>query len=125
MTTKTYTNAEIVAAARDAVAEKGAGYIYSNPSSHGPVCVYAALDGAPSCIVGHVLAKIDPEAFASVAEWERDPHTVGTGVREAFADLELNFTVAQVIVLEKAQNLQDHGRYWGVALREIEGLEAA
>lgn len=40
------------------VAEKGADYVDPNSDSTGlSVCEYFTPDGAPSCIVGHVLAK--------------------------------------------------------------------
>lgn len=43
---------EVLEALRAVVAEKGLNYVYPEP-----VCVYA-INGKPSCIVGHVYARL-------------------------------------------------------------------
>lgn len=36
-----------------------------------PPCRYSDFEGEPSCIVGHVLYRITPNAFGRLAAWEK------------------------------------------------------
>lgn len=54
---------------KKAVEQRGLDYIYVSPSPVGN-CMYSTKDGAPSCIVGMVLADLDPETFAAVKDVE-------------------------------------------------------
>lgn len=120
----TYTDEQIIAAARAAVEEKGADYVY--PRLYGPSdCMYSQ-DGAPSCIVGHVFNRLSPEAFEAVVQWERVNEESGR-VWEVLDALERNeeidplaLTERQRNALQVAQDLQDGGMTWAYAL---DGLE--
>lgn len=106
---KTYTNAEINAALKAAVEEKGESYTY--PARIGG-CFYED-GGQPSCIVGHVLYNLDPEMFQRVAEWEAV--TKNTRFTNAARYLSLPFHKDQVAALQKAQDAQDNQWSWGTA----------
>lgn len=98
-----------------AVAEKGEDYVYQ-PETVGTYnrrCRYFGPEGAPSCIVGHVLAymgvSIDPESYENrVGVW-----TLG---QEEL----LRADAAAIEALSVAQDVQDMGGPWGSALREFE-----
>lgn len=109
----THTNEEIIAAARAAVRQKGADYVYLKDAAGN--CYYANEDGSPSCIVGFVLSALDPDLFQRVAEKDNDTTFIQI---EGLDD----FTPEQRYVLQRAQADQDFGDTWGEALREIEAL---
>lgn len=116
----TYTNAEILAAARAAIEEKGANYVYTrwNPS-----CTYANAKGAPSCLVGHIVKRLDPEAFKRLRAAERATRLSSPGISIANSEARLGFTDDQLEVLVYAQDAQDTGAWWGKALSYIEALD--
>lgn len=64
-----FTNAEIREALITSIEERGHDYQYSPPS--GTTCVYADENGEPSCLIGMVIHKLDPEAFKALAIEER------------------------------------------------------
>lgn len=111
----TYTNAQINAALKKALADRGEDYVYPESEKHKGGCMYATEDGAPSCIVGYVLHVLDPEKFAEVATWERKKGTGDTAVDDAWRDLDLDFQLDQVEALRMAQVKQDRGDTWGTA----------
>lgn len=106
---KVYTNAEINAALRKALDEKGEDYVYEHWSGS---CDYARK-GEPSCIVGHVLHALDPEMFEDVASHELDPGSGDLTFDAVAADLELPFDSDQITALRNVQAIQDLGRPWG------------
>ena len=81
-------------------------------------CVYFEESGAPSCLVGHVLA-----AYGYTAQLFTDNQVLMDGAmfgNSARFDwvtqrVELPFTPAAVRVLNYAQSLQDIRRTWGEA----------
>lgn len=111
----------------EAVKEKGADYLYEPPS--GDVCSYSDREGNPSCIVGHVIAKLNPEAFQKIAEneWytlyddEEDTYPIvkEANVRhiELTFGVELGFTDKAENLLLLAQDRQDRGIHWGEAVQ--------
>lgn len=111
-TQKTYTNAEINAALKAAVEEKGEDYTYPSTLMG---CFYQE-SGQPSCIVGHVLYSLDPEMFQRVAEWEASS-TSGGNTRFIYVvdELSLPFRTDQVGALQAAQDAQDLHQSWGTA----------
>lgn len=120
-----YTNAGVIAAARAAVEEKGADYVYPR-SEMGDACWYGGLDGKPSCIVGNIINRLDPRAFAAVVDWEVNGGESGR-VWQALAAASvvgdpIELTKAQADALQSAQDYQDEGHEWGLALRRIEAL---
>lgn len=120
MTKLTYT--AVQEALKESVEEKGADYVYPYAKGLG-ACKYAENDGSPSCIVGHVLAKLDPEMFAKVKEAEgREsgsfPVSMLLDAEEFYSEVELSFPL--VTALASAQNMQDTGSTWGEALASFE-----
>jgi len=109
------TREAVTAAIEKVVAEKGADYVYDR--EHGG-CTYSEQtpEGVvPSCIVGHVIAKMDPELFQRVAEYESE--TGGfwwTGVDIRIPGIEQDSAVKYA--LREAQDAQDDGDTWGEAL---------
>lgn len=81
-------------------------------------CVYFDGEGAPSCLVGHVLA-----AYGYTAQLFTDNQVLmdgmmfGNSARFEWVTkrVELPFTPAAVRVLDYAQSLQDLRRTWGEA----------
>lgn len=94
------------------VAEKGGDYIYER-AALGQNCFYSDPNDhtAPSCIVGHVLAKLDPEAFGRVAQEEAFEGG-------SFGVLSIETSVwgaSEAVALQAAQDVQDAGYAWSVA----------
>lgn len=112
---KVYTNAEISAALKKALEVKGDDYVYEKDSNGG--CHYA-VNGEPSCIVGHVLHALDPEMFEAVADFEGDyDKSRGDNTfRNVAQSLNLPFHGDQVIALARVQRDQDAGETWGLAV---------
>ena len=87
-------------------------------------CIYAEDDGSPSCVVGHVIARLDPELLAKVAEGERFELESGeiaynsdtvSGLFNAYG-----LPKGSGVVLRAAQKMQDAGVSWGEALELAE-----
>ena len=101
-------------AMREIVKEFGADYVY--PAIEDEECTYAR-DGAPSCIVGHIAARLDPELFQRMAT-EEDEHgafTVGSRVNH----LHGAFGEATTLLI-RSQHAQDYGATWGNVLKDAE-----
>lgn len=117
----TFTLEDVLNAAREVVAEKGADYVYPNSIVGGGdgVCVYAGEDSAPSCLVGHVIYRLDPEAFLQVAEIEATEGTTAAGGLEEDGYLPEGFWDEEAQeAMVAAQASQDNGWPWGYALKE-------
>lgn len=63
--TKVLTRDEVVSTLRDIIREKGADFVYRTERPQGRQCMYKN-EGAPSCIVGHLVARLDPETFEAI-----------------------------------------------------------
>ena len=95
----------------EVVREKGGDYVYPNLDR----CIYFDDEGAPSCIVGHVLAKLG--AIEGDLKSKIGP---GIKVNEAL----LTSLIIDGIELEEdamnllraAQRKQDEGSTWGAAV---------
>ncbi len=130
----------VVEALHRAVAEKGEDYVYPAASSgyRGGACVYSERNEAgeayPSCIVGHVIAALDPEEFQAIVEYEQrmdESFSVneliqgkhgsyeieygGNRYAEAFVPALLMEDADVESALSIAQSLQDSGCTWGEA----------
>ena len=118
-----FTNQEITAAIKAALAAMGEDYVYKripNDVSGSDGCLYA-VGGQPSCIVGHVLHTLDPEMFEKVADYEENlPQYRDSGFGEVAECLDLPFDRDQVSALCLMQVAQDGGRTWSAAAREYE-----
>lgn len=119
----TFTFEEMESALNLAVETKGEDYVYELPQQN--VCTYSTrTDGEPepSCIVGHVINTLSPEAFKLIAsrEW-KNGHFMSSvsapNIERSFnvklwgdkeKDKILNFLTA-------AQTRQDSGQNWGIA----------
>lgn len=96
-------------------------------------CVYSDGKGNASCIVGHVIARLEPELFKLIEKREWHPTTEerteagdyeeGTNpISYPVSDLSTMVGFARVPfsplmrdVLQTAQGLQDDGKPWGFA----------
>lgn len=111
-----YTNTQIKEATKHALELKGEHYIYEKRAGG---CVYA-VQGEPSCLVGHIFAEIDPEAFKKLAELD---FTDDSSLPEAILEGILDLTYEQECALGRAQRAQDEGVAWGEAVEEILALD--
>lgn len=118
---------DAIRALREVVAERGPEYVYVAPGLRDPKydeyhnalsddCKYVEADGTPSCAVGVVVSKLDPEAYKGLVEFEGDTPQllVNHGAIRA--------TSGAVRVLNVFQIEQDAGNSYGDALF---GAEAA
>lgn len=124
-----FTLETVLTVAREVVAEKGEDYVYprSEKKSRNPVtsridevCQYA-YEGRPSCLVGHVIYRLDPDAFSSVMESEAKygPAAAAELVLEGI--LPEDFWDAEAEnAMQEAQVAQDKGATWGRALDTAE-----
>lgn len=110
----------------EVVEATGPDHIYVNPKGQSPRdmiggdvdCSYADPMGAPSCIVGHVLYKLDRELFEKIAAVEQDRkcsisvnHLNGFNPAWPVVGDEATRTILKV-----AQRDQDLGHTYGQAL---------
>lgn len=111
----------ITEALNKAVEEKGGDYIYITPDGYqaypesGLSCRYSDHDGNPSCIVGFVVAALDPEGFAKLAQHEEsEGESFGVDLIDEydFAKFEAYETIS---ALQAAQSVQDDGMPWSYA----------
>lgn len=91
-----------------AIEEKGKDYVYPRASVDGQNTCYYVENGAPSCIVGHILAWAGV-ALDDIAAYE------GEAAHEPVLDL-VKAPQDVVDALEQAQEIQDRAEPWGVAV---------
>lgn len=126
-----FTRENVTAALKDIVAEYGEDYVY--PAA-GATCTYSQPEDGklvPSCIVGHVIYRLAPEAFAVIADLEAitnfgDSSPAQEVLRGALGDFGVQDNSAHldpltedrdlVYALTEAQGAQDTGHTWGQAL---------
>lgn len=137
-----FTRENVRAVLVESIAEKGEDYIYP-AALHHEACTYSELSGGkfvPSCIVGHVIAKLAPEVFEVVSDFEaRHNFKSSTGAFSVLAgELEGMDTEnirapildpvtedhALMHALTCAQNAQDTRGTWGTALAEFDSVLA-
>lgn len=118
-----FTLDQVLDAAREAVNEKGSDYIYKRV---GDGCTYSDTEGNPSCLVGHVIFKLDPEAFKKLAREELDAHESNNVDDLEFNEwIPVNFWTNDALkAMRFAQDRQDAGEIWGNALYAAENLGA-
>ena len=102
-----YTFDDVAKVLREVVAERP-DYVYPHD-----YCVYRDEDGSPSCLIGHVIQRLDPDYFASISEQ-------GNGATVRGLSWTDRFSVAEVRALRAAQMIQDTGQTWAEALATFE-----
>lgn len=107
----TFTEEQVTAVIREIVAERP-DYVYDSPSGDAQ-CVYGDADGNPSCLVGHVIAKLDPEGFKELIGFANELAFVSTDWFDRPPE-----DVASALL--QAQITQDSGRPWAEALFQYE-----
>lgn len=112
----TFTREDVLKAARKVVEDVGPDYIYPGPDEGEP-CLYA-VNGAPSCLVGHVIALLDPEEFKRLAAVEKDLGTEAANFLH-HQDRYLPhyfWTDEAAEFMQVVQNHQDARKTWGTSL---------
>lgn len=125
-----FTKEETLAALKEAVAERGEDYVYeADVVSLSEACSYSTVSGAPSCIVGEVLARLTPDIFKSIHDFEwynEEDGKFDLHEQSICAEMEINgykinmpFTRYAIELLRRAQTLQDMGEPWGATLEAV------
>ncbi len=111
----------VIAGLKAVVEDAGESFVYDRVvlDQNGPKCVYV-LNGAPSCIVGHFLAKLGVP-LERLAEADDASFGAGLPAHVLIDNLRtegvVNFTDYRVMdALSAAQESQDGGDTWGTAL---------
>lgn len=103
------------AAMREAVAERGEDYVYSDGQPGWEAkdggCRYALDDGTPACLIGLALYKVDPSLV---------PTDDGLNAYQVLYSLGASKDV--LLAAGNAQEMQDTGKTWGQALVMYESL---
>ena len=98
------------------VAEHGADYYYPQANES---CFYTERGPGgvtvPSCIVGHVVARLDPDTFKKIAVYEADGDTLDARNLPSLVGLDMEADAVEA--LQQAQFRQDEGESWGGALQ--------
>lgn len=114
----------------DTMAEVIKGHEDYRYTDHHDRCRYTEPDGSASCLVGQVVAVLDPEAFEEFKKYEHDTKltfpisSLGTKydgcfeVAPGFSLPKLSMSPAARRILRKAQSAQDLGNTWGYAYEE-------
>lgn len=122
---------EVVETLEAIVAEKGEDYVYEYVTVEDEYgvefqvgdCTYTHQTGVPSCIVGHVLARLTPDKLERVreAEWPGTTQWPDTRrVEDLFHEGYLeDYTSESIEYLRCAQVMQDGGAPWGDVIKEI------
>jgi hypothetical protein len=96
---------DVLSTIRGVVSEMGRDYVYQKVDG---ACVYETKDGEPSCIVGHVLARLTPDFKLF------DGSVVFHDNRDALRAR--GYSDKAIAMLQIAQSMQDHEHPWGAAL---------
>lgn len=130
-----HTLPEVMQAIREVVAERGENYVYQPPETRNgdqPNCYYAdPITGAASCIVGRVIAKLEPELFEAVKVAEKvagqswSAYDFGTDVfsdkiEDYVAIPELPVSYQSLSLLAAAQTVQDNFQEYSSVLATAE-----
>ena len=128
-----FTRGTVRQAFLDILEERGRDHVYEGRDAEGN-CRYFK-DGEPSCIVGHIVHRIDPELGRSIAALEDEWGHSEEFVRLNQGDLIFNTDddrlagyrcITQDLglaeALEKAQGVQDRGGEWGEAYWEFDAV---
>lgn len=102
-----------------------------DPNPWDNTCTYTTQDGAPSCIVGHVIAVEFPDLLPAIRkeEWyyvdradpedtEHEPLTEGVGSLSQTFSVTIDWEPKALALLSYVQSQQDVGTPWGEALEK-------
>jgi hypothetical protein len=109
---------EAIAVLEKVVELKGADYVYDAETlgNMSGECQYAYVDNEgtvqPGCIVGYAVYTTEGQEVLEDLHRDADPRTYGV---DDIAPVNLDNDVIKVLLV--AQNLQDSGKPWGVALQ--------
>lgn len=113
---------------REVVDEKGPGYFYETVARYdkGAGCWYSDEKGNPSCLVGHVIQRLDPEAFQEVVEFELYEQRSDAAINLPMHNPRLRALMTEDAwqAMQIAQARQDEGKSWSEALYAAENLDA-
>lgn len=128
----TILNLEAVRTAALAALEAEGDHVYEYPREEQTACSYTTPEGGASCLVGHVIARLEPEILPALteAEWIKDEGLSFTDVAAFGADsLNLSqnrfgsdkeYSNAALTWLSTAQGKQDIGTAWSEAIKEAD-----
>ena len=126
--THIFTVEETLAALKEAVAERGEDYTYqADRLSLSEACSYSTVAGGDSCIVGNVLKRLTPDIFKSIHEYEWYNEEDGNfnlheqSIHSSMGrnnEIHMPFDGDAISLLLRAQNKQDQGLSWGLAVSE-------
>lgn len=120
--TTTLTRAAVADALDKLIIERGEDFVYSQDELGN--CFYTHEDGEPACLVGALIAKLDPQAFETLKTLEpvqddgngmlhRDPFgSVNRLIENGYIDVESPQLRKALVSL---QAHQDTGGTWGTA----------
>lgn len=130
--TKKLTYAQTKKQLRRIVNLKGHEYVYEYPiyedeyggDQQAVECLYTDSNGKPSCLVGALLAEVEPGKLKTLHsyEWEDryDPQVVAStelvGVNPTGVDLSELFEEDALKLVHRVQRKQDDGNSWGDSL---------
>lgn len=123
------TTEEVTAALEKAIATKGEDYVYEPV---GVTCRYTTEEKAPSCIVGWVVAEVNPPLFDALFDFEKTGNVIAAhdldhpAKEPEFVDDELALEVDHrtLDALQAAQEIQDEGFAWAYAKRAYDNVLA-
>lgn len=100
----------------EALAAERPDYVYEAPEKEeedeAPICMYFH-ENAPSCIVGHVMAR-----HGMTQDQLTSFENAGTAVYGLFANDTLQVDRKTGVMLSRAQAMQDQGSTWGDSVAE-------
>lgn len=123
------TTEDVTAALEKAIAAKGEGYVYE---PIGATCRYTTEEKSPSCIVGWVVAEVNPPLFDALFDFEQTGNVIAAhdldrpSKEPDFLDDELALEVDRrtLDALQAAQEIQDEGLSWAYAKRAYDNVLA-
>lgn len=121
----TLTDEQVLETLRQVVAEVGEDHFYNFEvldDGYRLPCVYQQ-DGAPRCIVGHVLARLLPDEWLGLEVVKANLTATRLGGLFSYYDAHMSGPAAHA--LRAAQRQQDAGKPWGEALAAAEREYAA
>ena len=108
------TRSVVLETLEEIVAENGEDYVYPLANTAAS-CQYANPDGTPSCIVGHLIYKLDPSVLDDIRTSPGGYNIDGVfSLQDGF--IKIKDDPSLLDALENLQNDQDMGKTWGVAL---------